>query len=130
MHQSILGTQEFVKWVKEKLPLKESREVPAARSLQRNLTVDQVANAVSQFYGVEAADILDHRTRARRVRQMAMELCYRFCNLGQRQIGQIFNVDYSTVSANRSRLQSRLKSDRRSRKQFDQIREKIINLSN
>ena len=35
LHQSILGTQEFVKWVKEKLPHKEFREVPASRSLQR-----------------------------------------------------------------------------------------------
>ena len=128
LHQSILGTQEFVKWVKEKLPHKESQEVPASRSLQRDLSTDQVVNAVSQFYGVEAVDILDRKTRAKRVRQMAMELCYRFCNLGQRQIGQIFNMDYSTVSANRSRLNSRLKSDRRLKKQFDQIRGTLINV--
>jgi putative transposase len=128
MHQSILGTQEFVDRVKEKLPRKESREVPALRAIQRNLSADQVVGAVSQFCGLQPADILDRKTRAKGVRQMTMELCYRFCNLGQRQIGQIFNVDYSTVSANRSRLKLRLKSDRRSRKQFDQIRQKIINL--
>jgi REP element-mobilizing transposase RayT len=128
LHQSILGTQEFVKWVKEKLPLKESREVPASRSLQRNLTVAQVVGAASEFYGVEPAEIFNRQTRAKRVRQMTMELCYRYCNLGQRQIGKIFKVDYSTVSVNRSRLKSRLKSDRRLKKQFDQIRQKIINL--
>ena len=60
---------------------------------------------------------------------MTMELCYRYCSLGQKQIGQIFNVDYSTVSVNRTRLKSMLKSERRLKKQFDQIREKIINLS-
>jgi REP element-mobilizing transposase RayT len=130
LHQSILGTQEFVKWVKEKLPRKESREVPASRSLQRNLTVDQVVGAVSEFCSVEPAEILNRNIQAKRVRQMTMELCYRYCNLGQRQIGKIFKVDYSTVSANRSRLNSRLKSDRRLEKDFKQIQERIINLNN
>jgi REP-associated tyrosine transposase len=128
MHQSILGTQEFVQRVKSKLPRKESREVPASRSLQRNLSIDRVVDAVCRFYDVEAEDILGRRTRAKQVRQIAMELCYRFCNLGQRQIGQIFNVDYSTVSANRSRLNFRLNSDCGLKKQFDQIRQQIINL--
>ena len=130
LHQSILGTQDFVDGVKEKIPSKESREVPALTGLQRDLSVDQVLNVVSKFCGVEPAEILDRKTRAKRVRQMTMELCYRCCGHGQRQIGQIFGVDYSTVSANRSRLKSRLKTDPRLKKQFNQIQEKITDLSN
>jgi hypothetical protein len=113
MHQSILGTQEFVKRIKAKLPPEESQVVPASRSLQRNRSIDQVIDTVCRFYGAKAADILDRRTRAKGVRQMAMELCYRHCNLNQRQIGQVFKVDYSTVSVNRRRLKSRLNIDRR-----------------
>jgi putative transposase len=128
MHQAILGTQAFVLQIKSKLSSKESREVPASRSLQRSLPIDRVVDAVCGFYGVEAADILDRKTRAKQVRQMAMELCYRFCSLGQRRVGQIFNVDYSTVSVNRSRLKLRLNSDRRLKKQFDQLQQEIINL--
>ena len=130
MHQSILGTQDFVERVKEKLPHKESREVPASRSLQRNLSADQVIDAVCQFYNVAPADLLDRKSRKKRGRQMAMELCYRYCNLKQRQIGEIFQVDYSTVSANRSRLKSRLESDRRLKKQFKQIQERVMNFHN
>jgi REP element-mobilizing transposase RayT len=130
LHQSILGTQDFVDWVKEKLPGKESREVPASRSLQRNLMVDRVVGATSEFYGVEPAEILKRKSRVKLVRQMTMELCYRYCNLRQKQIGQIFGVDYSTVSANRTRLKSRLKSDHRLKNQFEQIREKLMNLLN
>ena len=58
---------------------------------------------------------------------MTMELCYRYCSLGQKQIGQIFGVDYSTVRLNRSQLKSRLKSDRRLKNQFEQIQEQILN---
>jgi len=130
LHQSILGTQSFVEWVKKKLPRKESREVPALRGIQRNLSADQVIGAVSQFCGVKTEEILDRKTRDKAVRQMTMELCYRYCNLGQKQIGQIFNVDYSTVSVNRSRLKFRLKSDRWLKNQFDQIQKEIINLPN
>jgi len=130
VHQSILGTQDFVERLKEKLPRKESREVPALRGLQRDLSADQVVKVVSQFCGVGPAQILDRKTRTKRVRQMAMELCYRYCNFGQKRIGQIFQVDYSTVSVNRTRLKSRLKSDRRLKKQFKQIQEQIINLNN
>jgi putative transposase len=130
MHQSILGTQDFIKWVKEKLPRKESREVPASRSLERNLSPEQVINAVSQFCRIAPEDLLDRKSRKKRVRQMAMELCYRYCNLKQRQIGRIFNVDYSTVSANRSRLKFRLESDRRLKKQFKQIQERVMNFHN
>ena len=129
LHQAILGTQDFVKYIKEKLPRKESREVPALRGLQRSFSADQVVAAVSQFYGVNPAEILDRRSRATRVRHITMELCYRYCNLGQRQIGEIFGVDYSTVSVNRSRLKSRLKSERKLKKQFKQIQEQIQNLS-
>lgn len=128
-YQSILETQDFVQWVKEKLPRKESREVPALRGLQRNLSADLVVRAASQFCGIEAAEILDRKTREKEVRQMAMELCYRYCNLGQKQIGQMFGVDYSTVSVNRARLKSRLKSDSKLNKLFKQIQEQIINLS-
>jgi hypothetical protein len=130
VHQSILGTQDFVDRAKEKLPRKGSREIPALRGLQRDLSADQVVKVVSQFCGVEPAEILDRKTRAKAVRQMTMELCYRYCNLGQKQIGQMFGVDYSTVSVNRARLKSRLKIDHSLKKQFDQIEEKITDLSN
>jgi hypothetical protein len=130
LHQSILGTQDFVDWVKEKIPIKESREFPALIGLQRDLSADQVLKVVSKFCGVKPVQILDRKTQAKRVRQMAMEFCYRHCSLGQKQIGQIFGVDYSTVSVNRTRLKSRLKTDPGLKKQVNQIQEQIINLNN
>ena len=61
---------------------------------------------------------------------MAMELCYRYSNDKQKQLAAIFGVDYSTVSQSRVRLKAKLKSNRKLQKQFDQIQEQIINLSN
>ncbi len=129
-HQSILGTQSFVQWVKKKLPRRESREVPALRGIQRNLSADQVVDTVSKFCGVEPEEVLNRKTKSKHLRQMTMELCYRHSNLRQKQIGKMFGVDYSTVSVNRSRLKNKLESNHKLKKQFDQIQKEILNLSN
>jgi len=60
---------------------------------------------------------------------MAMELSYRYSNEKQAEIGAVFGVDYSTVSQSRARLKAKLKSSRKLNKQFQQIKEQIINLS-
>ncbi len=43
---------------------------------------------------------------------------------------ETFGVDYRTVSQSRARLKAKLKSSRKLKKQFHQIRDHIINLSN
>ncbi len=63
------------------------------------------------------------------VRQMAMELCYRYSPLNQREIGSMFGVDYSTVSQNRSGIKKKLQNDTQLKKQFDGIEQRIFNLS-
>jgi chromosomal replication initiation ATPase DnaA len=61
---------------------------------------------------------------------MAMELSYRYSNEKQAEIGAVFGVDYSTVSQSRARPKAKLKSSRKLNKQFKQIKEQVINLSN
>ena len=36
VHQSIFGTQDFVEWVRQKLPRKAQREVPSLKKLQHH----------------------------------------------------------------------------------------------
>ena len=61
---------------------------------------------------------------------MAMELGYRGRNYKQKEIGAMFGVDYSTVSQNRARLNAKLKSSRKLKKQYDRILTQIEKLSN
>jgi chromosomal replication initiation ATPase DnaA len=61
---------------------------------------------------------------------MAMELCYRYSNCKQKEIGEIFGVDYSTVSQSRARLKTKLETNRKLKKQFHRLLEQINNLSN
>jgi REP element-mobilizing transposase RayT len=129
LHQSILGTQSFVKWVKKKLPPKQQREIPSLTKLQRHISVEHIIEEVARAGQVQTEDLLDRKTRLKELRQMAMELSYRYSNEKQAEIGAVFGVDYSTVSPSRARLKGKLNSSRKLNKQFKQIKEQVINLS-
>ncbi len=128
--QSILGTQDFVEWVKNKLPRKRQREVPSLTKLYRDICVEQIIGEVAKAGDAQADDLRDRKTKLKVLRQMAMELSYRYSNNKQKEIGAIFGVDYSTVSQSRARLKNKLKSSRKLEKQFKRIQEQILNLSN
>ena len=63
------------------------------------------------------------------IRQMAIEFCYRYSPMTQREIGEIFRVDYTTCSQNRKGLNERLKSSRALKNQFERIDHSICGLS-
>ena len=129
VHQSILGTENFVEWVKKKLTWEKEREVPPLRKLRRSIPVEDIIGNVSAAFGVESTQILNRNRNVNTLRQMAMELCYRHSSKNQREIGEIFSVDYSTVSQNRKRLSIKLRSDRKLRKRFDKMDQQIALLS-
>jgi DNA-binding CsgD family transcriptional regulator len=58
-------------------------------------------------------DLRDRKTKLKDLRQMAMELSYRYSNCKQKEIGVIFGVDYSTVTQSRAHLRAKLKSNRK-----------------
>ena len=130
VHQSILGTQHFVEWVKKKLPSKRQREVPSLTKLHGDICIEQIIEKVAKAGDTQATDLRNRKTKLKVLRQMAMELSYRYSNNKQSEIGAIFGVDYSTVSQNRARLKNKLKSSRKLKRQFKRIQEQILNLSN
>jgi putative transposase len=130
VHQSILGAQDFVDWVRQKLPRKGQREVPSLNKLQHDIPIEQIIAEVAKAGNVKADDLQDRKTKIKDLRQIAMELSYRYSNYKQKEIGVIFGVDYSTVSQNRVRLKNKLKSNRKLKRQFDQSLKHIEKLSN
>ncbi len=128
-HQSILGSQDFVNWVRQKLPQKGQREIPSLTKLQQHMSVERIIGEVAKAGNAQAENLLDRKTKLKELRQMAMELSYRFSNCKQKEIGAIFGVDYSTVSQSRARLKAKLESNRKLKKQFHQLIEQIKKLS-
>ena len=129
VHQAILGAEGFVAKVKNKIAWGKEREVPSLRGLRRSLPIEKILEVVGSSAGVKAEQILDRHTKGKQVRQIAMEMCYRHCSVNQRKIGEVFGVDYSTVSQTRGRLKRKLQEDKQSRAQFEEIERRIGNLS-
>jgi hypothetical protein len=129
VHQSILGGQDFVNWVRQKLPQKGQREIPSLTKLQQQISVERIIGEVAKAGNAQAENLLDRKTKLKDLRQMAMELSYRFSNCKQKEIGAIFGVDYSTVSQSRARLKAKLELNRKLKKQFHRLLEQINKLS-
>jgi REP element-mobilizing transposase RayT len=129
VHQSILGTNGFVEWVKGEVSLEPDREVPAIRNLRRSVAAEELLRVIASWYGIESKEILERKRQVAEIRQVAMELCYRYCPMTQRDIGDLFGVDYSTVSQNRRRLKLRMASDKKLKKQFEELKGRIEQLS-
>jgi DNA-binding CsgD family transcriptional regulator len=130
VYQSVLGTEDFVAWMKKKLPQKGQREIPSLKNPHRHISVDNIIGLVAKAGTAPGADPRERKTPHKDLRQMAMELSYRYSNAKQKEIGAIFGVDYSTVSQGRARLKAKLNSSRKLKKQFHRIRDHIIKLSN
>ena len=130
VHQSILGAQDFVDWVKQKLPREGQREIPALTKLQQHLTVERIIGEVAKAGNAQAEDLLNRKTKLKDLRQMAMELSYRYSNCKQKEIGAIFGVDYSTVSQSRARLKAKLESNRKLKKHFHRLLDQIFSSAN
>ncbi len=130
VHQSILGAADFVEWARQKLPRKGQREVPSLTKLQQHISVESIIEEVAKAGSAQAEDLRDRKTKLKDLRQIAMELSYRYSNCKQKEIGMIFGVDYSTVSQSRARLKAKLKSSRKLKKQFHRIQVQIDKMSN
>ena len=104
--------------------------MPSLKKLQHHIPVEHIIGEVAKSGNAQAEDLRNRKTKFKDLRQMAMELSYRYSNYKQKEIGAIFGVDYSTVSQSRSRLKTKLKSNRKLKNQFNQIQAQINILSN
>ena len=127
--QAILGSEGFVDTLKRHLDKKAKiREIPALRTLKKGLTIEDVIKEVRDYFHIKRDVLISYS--GREMRQMAMEMAYRYTHQGQAEIGKVVGVDYSTVSQNRKRLKLKLEQDLKLRKAFNQIGERLDEMSN
>ena len=111
--QGILGGEEFLAWVKENyIEGTRDRERPTVGEVHRNRTKAEIIHAVQQETG---KDIEAVRTGKGDLRRIVMELLYRVGGLKGPEIGQLFGIDYGTVSQERKRLREKINKNKKIR---------------
>ena len=106
---SILGSDMFIKWIRDKFLTAKSREIPAVQRLKKYTAKEEIIAALCK----ETKKSFDEIKKERGViRQIAMDLLYRVGGLSGTEIGEMMGVDYSTISQGRKRLREKLKGDK------------------
>jgi REP element-mobilizing transposase RayT len=93
----IVGDGTFIKNVLKQARIRLTREQPAARKAVSQVDPERVLLAVSKHFRAIREEFLKPRYRGP-ARSVAMELLYRYAGMNQREIAELMNIDYSTVS--------------------------------
>ena len=97
------------KWLKGKLP---DREVPAARQLRREISLESVVAAVSAEYSVSHDKMKFRSIKHNEPRDVAIYLCRKWVRASIVELGNYFGaVTGSAISNIVKTMQERIKSD-------------------
>ncbi len=121
--QSIIGGEEFIRWVKEELLKRQKdRECPSLREIRRYRAKEKIIETIEKESGKGLEEIKREKGS---IRQIVMDLLYRIGGLKGVDIGELIGVDYSTVSQGRKRLREKIEKDRKLKQLVDRIERRL-----
>ena len=120
--QSILGNDEFIIWIKQRITHKGTREIPAIKKILNYKTKDEIIKAVCEETGREFNGIIREKGV---LRQILMDLLYTAGGLKGTEIGKMMGIDYSTVSRGRKRLREKRAKNKEISSLITRIEEKL-----
>ena len=108
-------------------PSVRDAELPQKTKVGDNGIVEKVLNEVGRYFEVERNQLLQ---RKRRVPQTARDVCMyilkEYSGLDNKRIGEVFGVSLSAVSKAALRIREQTKTQRRFKKEPDQILSSIF----
>jgi putative transposase len=108
--QCVMGSERFIEGIKERLEMgRAEREKPSLREIKRYKGMEIILETIKKETGKDLEEIKADKSG---IRQITMDVLCRVGGLKGAEIGEIFGVDYSTVSQGRRRLQERLRKDK------------------
>lgn len=120
-----LGKGDFIEEVKKKIGIKgRDREISETR-FAGSYMPDDVIKTISERYGITETEIF-RRSRNNIYRKLAIYLLKEKTPLKLKEIGEMFDIDYVTVSSTAIRFQKEIEKDKEIRK----MRDKVIEVQN
>jgi len=128
---AILGTEEFIEWVKEQfLDEREwpRKDYPHLTRLEKTIPVEEIAEVVAQLYRVEPQEIVKARSKWREARQVLIEMSYRVhvTKKSLHDVGQdLGGISGDAVAHAHERIQRKLLKDTQLSKRVERIYQTI-----
>jgi REP element-mobilizing transposase RayT len=129
--QAILGSDEFVDWVRERFlsyRKDDHRELPGLRALEKGpRTIQEIAREVAAFFGVEETELYRRYASVSGARALFVELCCLYLNkhMSLSEIGRtVGNVSAAALSQQRKRLSVKMRKDHTLQIRFEELKKR------
>jgi DNA-directed RNA polymerase specialized sigma24 family protein len=108
----ILGSDEFVEKLRQKLLVKKDLDVPQTRYFSTAVSFEEVLKIVSAHFGIAEREIEQADKRNNRARRACLYLLRKCTDLPSGQIAQRFQITYTAVTKACSRFEQEMKQDK------------------
>ncbi|AEA33043.1 Chromosomal replication initiator DnaA domain protein [Hippea maritima DSM 10411] len=106
-----LGSEKFIEKIKEKISkLSSNREISHIKG-ENLLPKERVINAVSTQFNIKQ-NIIFKKIKGNIYRKLTLYLLKKYTPLSLKEIGELFNIDYSAVSQTVKRFEKEMRKDK------------------
>jgi len=119
-----LGSDAFIKKITEKIrSIVENREIKETK-FAATYSLDKIIKTVSDYFNINKFEIFKKK-RGNIYRQLTLYLIKRYTDLPLREIGELFNMDYTSVSMMVKRFEKKINTNKEMLEMFKKVVEKI-----
>jgi len=109
-----LGKESFIERIESKIKaVGEKREIQTTK-YQDSYSPEEIIQKVSQAFNLTKGEVLK-KQRGNLYRQITLYLVKRYSSLSLKEIGKIFNMDYTAVSQAVKRFENKIRKDNKIR---------------
>ena len=117
-----LGKESFIKRIESKIKsIGEKREIQTTK-YGYSYSPEEIILKVSQAFNLTKGEVLK-KQRGNLYRQITLYLVKRYSSLSLKEIGKIFDMDYTAVSQATRRFEDKIKKDNKIRTKLDSVLE-------
>lgn len=127
----ILGTEGFVKWVKETFvdPREEDKEIPHLTDLKRSVKVETIIDTVGAEFGCTRAEIVEKGRKRNLARDMAVYLARDLTGKSAQSLGAYFGaISGAGITMRYKHISREAAQSRRLRARLKKLRDLIVNI--
>ncbi|MCK5306453.1 MAG: transposase [Candidatus Omnitrophica bacterium] len=118
----LLGSANFIedrlKDLKEHI---ENKDVSYKKRLTTHIKADEIIKVVAGRYGKNKEQLINMRSKPMKGKKISIYLIKRLTGLTNREIGRLFNMQFSAVSKAASSIEGLLREDRLLRREIEEI---------
>ncbi len=119
-----LGSDAFIKRITEKIrSIGENREIKETK-FAATYSLDKIIKIVSDYFNINKSEIFKKK-RGNIYRQLTLYLIKRYTDLPLREIGELFNMDYTSVSMMVKRFEKKINTNKEMLEMFKKVVEKM-----